>query len=313
MRRFYYMAGVGRIKKILALGRLRFLSIGMALYALGSLLALFSGARFDASRIAFGYVILFLGHLSVHYSNDYFDYHADRLNQSSATSGGSGVLATDPGLLRFAGQFGLALAILSIMGAACFTAAYALPLSYLGFALLGNMVSWYYTAPPLRMAYKPWGVLASAFSVGFLMPAIGDFSTLGHFSALFKAFMIPLFLQALSFILSVQIPDMEADRLAGKWTFVALYGRGAGFLAMPVLLGTAAIYYALASFFTRSVLMEMAALVSLLPLGIALYSYFIHDEKKERSIKLVKYNVICYVASMLLMDIALALLYAYML
>lgn len=305
------MTGFERIKKILALGRLRFLSIGMALYAAGSLLALLSGARFDAARIAFGYIILFLGHLSVHYSNDYFDFHADRLNQSSATSGGSGVLANDPGLLRFAGQFGLALAILSIIGAACFTAAYALPLSYFGFALLGNMISWYYTAPPLRMAYRPWGALASAFSVGFLMPAIGDFSTLGHFSPLFVIFIIPLFLQAVAFIISVQIPDMEADRLAVKRTFVALYGRKAGFLAMSILFAAAAAYYAAASLATNAIALKMAAIISLLPLALALYGYFSNDGKKERSIALVKYNVICYVASTLLLDVALALLYAY--
>lgn len=305
------MAGVERIKQILALGRLRFLSIGMALYALGSLLALLSGARFDAARIAFGYFILFLGHLSVHYSNDYFDFEADRLNRSSATSGGSGVLAGDPGLLRFAGQFGLALAILSIVGAACFTAAYALPIPYLGFALLGNMVSWYYTAPPLRMAYKPWGVLASAFSVGFLMPAIGDFSTLGYFSPLFIAFIIPLFLQAISFLISVQIPDMEADIRAGKRTFVALYGRRAGFIAMSISLATATLYYAAASLFTNAISMKLAALISLLPLGMAVFSLNIHDRKKDRSISLVKYNVVCYVASTLVLDAVLALLCAY--
>lgn len=299
--------GVDRVKKILVLGRLRFLSIGVALYVLGSLLALFSGARLDPARIVFGYLILFLGHLSVHYSNDYFDYRSDCLNRNCATSGGSGILVGDPGLLRFAWLFGLMLAILSVFSAVLFTAVYTYPLSYLGFAVLGNLVSWYYTAPPLRMGYRPWGVLASTFSVGFLMPAIGDFSTLGHFSPLFRAFMIPLFLQALSFLISVQIPDMEADRRAGKRTIVAILGRDAGFFMMTLSLAAATVYYAAASLVNNVLPLKLAAVVSLLPLGMSLYSCITRNQKKEHSVELVKYNVICYVASILLLDLLLGL------
>jgi 1,4-dihydroxy-2-naphthoate octaprenyltransferase len=300
--------GIETAKKILALGRLRFLSIGIALYTMGSLLALLSGAGFDAVRFAFGYLILFLGHLSVHYSNDYFDHEADRLNRSSATSGGSGILAENPELLRFSRQFGLTLALLSVFCAACFTAAYALPLSYLGFAVLGNLISWHYTAPPLRMAYRQWGVLASTFSVGFLMPAIGDFSTFGRFSPLFMAFALPLFLQALSFLISVQMPDMEGDRLAGKRTFVASYGRSAGFLAMLLSAGAAAIYYAAASLINENmVYFKWAAIVSLLPLGMAAYGYAGRNASREKAMDIVKYYVICYVFSILLLDAILAI------
>jgi len=303
------------LKKIIALGRLRFLSISMALYALGSLLALLSGARFDPARAAFGYLILLLGHLSVHYSNDYFDYRADGLNKSSATSGGSGVLVENPQLLGFAGAFGLMLAVLSVLGAAVFTFAYAFPLYYLGFALLGNLVSWYYTAPPLRMAYRPWGMLASAFSVGFMMPAIGDLSAMGHFSTLFITFATPLFLQALAFILIVQVPDLEGDRRAGKRTLVALYGQGAGFLLMSLSLAAATIFYGAISLISNNLPSLLAAAVSLPFLGMAVYGYMTKNGEKERLLKLVKNSVICYVASILLLDalLAIVLLSGYML
>ncbi len=291
------------IKKVLALGRLKFLSIGLSLYVLGVLLALNEGVRLDAGRLVFGYFILFLGHLSVHYSNDYFDFEADRLNQSSATSGGSGILAEDPGLLQFSKWFGLTLALLSVLAAIVFTLVYSFPLLYLAFAVLGNLISWYYTAPPVRMAYRQWGVLASAFSAGFLMPAIGDFSTAGMFSPLFLIFAIPLYLQALSFLFCVQIPDIEGDRMANKKTFVAVHGSSFGFLMVLLPLAAATAYYlAVSAIMAGMADLRWAAILSLLPLGMAAYSYKERKAGRELKLKLVKYNVICFVAFIVLLD-----------
>jgi len=292
------------IRNILTLGRPRFLLIGISLYILGSLLALLSGAGLDPGRLLFGYAILLLGHLSVHYSNDHFDFEADRLNSSSATSGGSGILAQNPELLGFSGWFGLSLAVLSVIGAAVFTVIYSFPALYLAMAALGNLISWYYTAPPVRMAYKQWGVLASAFSAGFMMPVIGDFSTAGRITPLFLMFAIPLFLQAFSFLISVQIPDMESDRLAHKRTFVAEHGRSMGFLMMLLPLAAATSYYITASLFMPVMAaLKLVSIISMIPLGVAAYSFIKRNSGKEKTIELVKYNVICFVMFILLLDI----------
>ena len=297
----------GTIGKIVRLGRPRFLSIGLALYILGSLTALLSGAGFDAGRFFFGYMILFFGHLSVHYSNDYFDYEADRLNRSSATSGGSGILAETPELLGFSHSFGLTLAVVSVIGAAMFTLVYSLSALYLALAVLGNLVSWYYTAPPARMAYRQWGVLASALSVGFMMPVIGNFSMAGRLTPLFLAFAFPLLLQALSFLIAVQIPDMESDRLARKRTFVAEHGRSAGFFMMLLPLAAATSYYFAAPYLIRAMAgLGFAGVISVLPLGMAAYSFAKRNSGREKVIKLVKYNVICFVMFIFLLDFYLA-------
>lgn len=65
---------------------------------MGALLAMLSGAGYAPDRFIFGYAILLTGHLSVHYSNDYFDAEADSFGQPSVTSGGSGILVTNPEL-----------------------------------------------------------------------------------------------------------------------------------------------------------------------------------------------------------------------
>jgi 1,4-dihydroxy-2-naphthoate octaprenyltransferase len=297
-------------KNIILLGRPRFLPISLSLYTMGSLLALISGVGFDAWRFLFGYLILFLGHLSVHYSNDHFDFEADRPNHSSATSGGSGILAKNPELLEFSGWFGLSLAVLSVIGAAVFTAAYSFPLLYLAMAVLGNLISWYYTAPPVRLAYKDWGVLASAFSVGLIMPLFGDFSTVGRITPLFLAFTIPLFLQALSFLIAVQIPDMESDRLANKRTFVAEHGQSWGFFMVLLPLAAATSYYIAAPYLVPTMAgLKLMSIISLLPLGMAAYSFIKRSSSKEKVIRLVKYNVICFVAFTLMSDLYFAFVF----
>jgi 1,4-dihydroxy-2-naphthoate octaprenyltransferase len=38
---------------------------------------------------------------------------------------------------------------------------------------MGNLVGWFYSAPPLRLAYRGLGEFSTAATVGFLVPAMG--------------------------------------------------------------------------------------------------------------------------------------------
>ncbi|HUL62973.1 MAG TPA: prenyltransferase, partial [Methanocella sp.] len=212
--------------RVLKLGRLRFLWLGFSLYLLGALLAVAAGITFSPDRFVFGYAVLVTGHLSVNYSNEYFDYETDLRTQSGTLSGGSGILPRYPGLRPFALWIGLSMAALSVALGTAFTIIYSFPLAYFGFLIFGNLLSWFYTAPPVRLAYRGLGEAATTIAVGFLMPAIGDFSQYGSgFSPLFLLFLVPLLLYALSFIINVEAPDMEGDILSGKRNFVAREGR----------------------------------------------------------------------------------------
>ena len=81
---------------IIKLGRLRFLWLGFSLYLMGALLAISSGAAFSIDQFVLGYIVLMTGHLSVHYSNDYFDYAVDSRTAPGTLSGGSGILPKHP-------------------------------------------------------------------------------------------------------------------------------------------------------------------------------------------------------------------------
>ena len=62
-----------KILIIIKLARIHFLVQGFLLFLMGYLLPLFSGINFDLFRFLFGYLIFGLAHLSVSFSNDYFD------------------------------------------------------------------------------------------------------------------------------------------------------------------------------------------------------------------------------------------------
>ena len=58
---------------IIKLGRPQYLAGNFLLFTMGALLAVILGSVFVSSEFILGYSILFTAHLSVHYSNDYFD------------------------------------------------------------------------------------------------------------------------------------------------------------------------------------------------------------------------------------------------
>jgi 1,4-dihydroxy-2-naphthoate octaprenyltransferase len=285
------------------------IKLGFSLYLLGALLAVASGAAFSIERFILGYIVLMTGHLSVHYSNDYFDYEVDSKTKAGTLSGGSGILPKHPELLPFAKWFGLTLAILSVALGVAFTLIFAFPLTYLGFALFGNLMSWYYTAPPVRLAYRGFGEIATMLAVGFLMPAIGDFSQFGMaFSPLFMVFLVPLLLYSLSFIINVEIPDMEGDIASGKRNFIARHGRATGFLVIGLLTVLTTAYLVVLSIGHYPIDFRPALLFSIVPLLPALYGLIKKPTARESAVTIVKINVGCFLLFILLMDAYLTLI-----
>lgn len=65
----------------------------------------------------------------------------------------------------------------------------------------------------------------------------------GYLNADGLLFTLPLMLYGLAFILTVEIPDMEADRLGHKQTWVVRKGRGFAFTAVGALLLAATVFF----------------------------------------------------------------------
>src|SRR3954451_1505582 len=115
---------------------------------------------------AAGQVIVTATQLMVHYSNDYFDIEADRANPTpTAWSGGSRVLPNGYLSPRVAYATAVCLALIAMAGSVLLTlTAHPGPLA-LPMLLLAVFLSWFYSAPPLRLISTGIGELCSTFEV----------------------------------------------------------------------------------------------------------------------------------------------------
>jgi 1,4-dihydroxy-2-naphthoate octaprenyltransferase len=101
--------------KLLQIARPQFLISGLALFVFGASWAILLGAPFSLLRILFGYLVLMPAHLSISYSNDYFDVQVDKYDKPTLFSGGSGILVNHPGLRKPALWVAIALILISLV------------------------------------------------------------------------------------------------------------------------------------------------------------------------------------------------------
>ena len=266
--------GPNRARPLLRLARPHFLLPGVLLYSLGAIFAIAHGASFDMGLFLFGYAIFFCAHLSVHFSNDYFDREADQNAQRTSVSGGSGVLVEHPELAPLALRIALLLLLLSVLMALAFTVLYSYSLWFLSYAILGGLLGWFYTAPPLRLAYRGLGEASTAIATGFMMPGMGYFVMSGTMDLWFVVLSLPLVCYGLYFIVTVEMPDVESDRAAGRSNLLVDHGLRAG--TQVALLATGLATLALFAIAFSGVLGTTVdfwylAGLSLIPLAIAAY------------------------------------------
>ncbi len=250
---------------LVKLGRLHFLVAGFLIYLLGVLLAVVLTNQFSWERFIWGYAVLLPAHLMVNYSNDYFDMEVDQYSHPTPFSGGSGVLVSHPELKRFAKYFSITMILVSLTLGSVFSYVFNSPV-FLLLTVAGNLLGWFYAAPPVRLSYRGLGEIATVAS-GFLIPGLGFAAMTGGINFQFIIFSIPIMLLYVLFILSVEMPDREADTRGDKNTFVVRYGRTNAFILMVVTCAlSSAIFLALPPTLFYPVNMNVIALLSAIPL-----------------------------------------------
>ncbi len=207
------------------LGRPLFLGGGFLLYALGAVIAAFHGHPIDGRRYALGQGAVTAFQLMTHYANDYFDYDVDLANLTPTKwSGGSRVLS-DGELPRHVAL--IAAGALGVIGFAVSavlardSGSWTLPTLIAIFVL-----SWEYSAPPLRMCATGLGELDTAIVVTGLVPWLGFYvqaPDLGGVSMLLLA-VGPLALLQFAMLLAIEFPDAAGDAVTGKRTLVVKLG-----------------------------------------------------------------------------------------
>lgn len=299
----------GRTQAFLRLCRPQFLVPGLLLYVLGFMLAGMGEAPFDTGRFALGYLVFFLAHFSLTFSNDYFDREADAFNKPTSFSGGSGALNLYPDLARTALLVSWALISLSIIVAVGFQLLYRPAWYFLPLVLLGNLAGYYYTSPPLKLAYRGLGELTTMVAAGLLMPGMGYLCAKGAWDLTFLQ-LTPAFLAyGAFFILSVEMPDVEADRVGGKRNLLVLYGLGPGMKAAFISVAMGALFWALLWAFRPQDALDYGLLLlfSLIPLLAGLAGLRKEAGEVHKVVSQVKINFGSLVAFLLLLDTYLVL------
>ena len=203
-------------------------------FLIGALFALLLNAQFVLSKFIWGYLILFMASMAIHYTNDYFDFEVDHYGTPTTFTGGSGILVENPELRGISKKLAIFFISLSIIIAAFFTVIYSFPISFFVFVIIGNGLVWFYSAPPIKLSYRRLGEIANAIN-GFILPAMGYFVVMGTIDLPFIIFSIPFVFLQLLFTVGVEIPDLEGDKLGNKITWTVSKGREFSFKLLGIL------------------------------------------------------------------------------
>ena len=270
------------IPKILKIIRLHIVAGGILAFSLGALLAVADGGNFNPAHDALFYVVVLLGDLSTHYSNDYFDVEVDKYVEQKKFFSGSTILVTNPKLRPLSRCISISLMTLSNILAAAIVLFLGAPIEFLIVALGANFLGWAYSAPPFRLISRGLGEVAVAVVTGFAIPGVGYLAVKGQFDPLFAYFAVPFIMYGLILSLSLGAPDRAIDQKGGKRNLVVRKGERAVFsviLVMALLAAVAFCFYAW-QIPQATFNLGIVALFSVAPLTAALVGFVRVAQKK---------------------------------
>jgi 1,4-dihydroxy-2-naphthoate polyprenyltransferase len=257
--------------------RLPFLQASLIPAALGSALAYrdgtFAWGLFCAVAVAIGSI-----NIGTNLSNDYFDHRSgadERNSRPTPFSGGSRVIQEGripPETILLAALIAYAAAILLGL-----YLTYRSGPALLWFGVSGVVLSYFYTAPPLKLGYRGWGEIL----VGILL---GPLAVLGSYYVYSRtltdqAFLIslPIGLLVAAILYINEFPDVDSDAAAGKRHSIVRLGRRKAVKGYVVILGSAYGIVLISGVFGILPAWTLLALVSL-PLAVQavriLYRYY---------------------------------------
>ena len=240
---------------------------------LGCLFALLLGHSFNLSNFLIGFLIIFSLYASASYINDYYDFKSDQYNRQFGFSGGSGVLQQYPQLKKTTKNAAIGLNVFALLLTVYLAWTTILPIWAIGFVAIGIFFSYFYSAPPIQMAYKGIGEFPH-FIAGIMNTSWGYILITGFIDLQIIIFAIPLSLHLLTVILLFEIPDKEADIHGGKQNFIVNHGRKKSFLLITTLFWFTTIYYiilSLTGWVEEFINFWLIGLISLIPTIVSTY------------------------------------------
>jgi 1,4-dihydroxy-2-naphthoate octaprenyltransferase len=197
--------------------------------ALGAVVAWAAAGSFSVGAYVLVMLAVTLNHIALNMTDDYYDF-IHSVDQAAGHgknpySGGSGVLtsgALSPGSMRIAF---FALYLLTCAAGVYLTIVRGWPV--LVFGLVGILSAYFYTAPPIRYAYRGFGEVSQLVNFSLIL-GLGSFFVQARSLSWEPVFaVLPLGFMMFSMITINEIPDADDDGSGGKRTLVVLFGRRA--------------------------------------------------------------------------------------
>ena len=296
------------LARYFAATRPAFLIVTLVGSLLGIASAAASGVHLDLAAATVALLFALVAHAGVNVLNDYFDARngTDALNTERVFpfTGGSRFIQNGVLSLRATGVFGYAL-LASVIPAGLWLTAHSSPELIL-VGLLGLVVGWAYSAPPLHLVSRGFGELA--ITCGWTLIVVGtDLVQRGRFAFAPLAAGLAFALLVANVLYINQFPDARADARAGKRTLVVRLGPERarwGYAALAALAGL----WVAGCVAGRA--LPPLALIALLPLafsGAALRVLWPNASRPAELRPALKLTILAAVAHGLLLCAALAL------
>ena len=127
----------------------------------------------------------------------------------------------------------------------------------------------------------------------------------GYLDLKIVLFTLPFVIFMTSFILSVEIPDMEGDKKGHKKTFIVKNGRKNGFIAIGLvgLLGTLSLMFLSISGIFPGINFQLLVVMSLVPTLVGIYLLKNRTSQRERATQLVNWNILVLVVFITVFDL----------
>ena len=257
-----------QIRLIILLSRPVFLLGGALFYALGAGIARYLGTPIDWGLYFLGQAYVTTMQLSAQYLNEYFDAPADQENPNRTPfSGGSG--AVGEGKLSQETVMWAALTTLTILASLTVvmlnvTSLSPLLVTIVGLAFLG---SFFYSAPPVKLANSGYGELTTSVLVANLVPVFAFVLQYGELHRLLVMSTFPLTALHLAMMIVFEFPDYLNDIKFEKYTLLVRVGWERGMVLHNILILTAFLLLGLAATFGLPLAIVLPALIPL-PLGL---------------------------------------------
>jgi 1,4-dihydroxy-2-naphthoate octaprenyltransferase len=254
---------------------------GILAYSLGVLLALVDGGTLNPLLVALGYVVVFLGDLSTHFSNDYFDVELDSKVKTQKFFSGKKILVNNPQLRPLTKNISLTLLVLSNVLSAMLVFFFGAPLIFLVITFAANLLGWTYSAPPIRLCSRGLGELTIATATGFIIPSVGYLSVKGQLDPIFVSLSVPFMLYGFFLSLNLEAPDIESDKKGQKRTLAVRTGKRSIFILVLAVSLFATLAFLILQFLPSVLDLRLLLLLSFIPVTTSTAGFVTSFQKRD--------------------------------